>query len=381
MKKVFFACVSAILLSIGCNAFAQKCPPNCTGVTTPVPVGRLYDLKIVSIEPAAALVEHQDITVAFELTVKKYGVVGELKSQQGQVCGVNHRGTCKTIAQLDPDRTYNGQITITAPAAAKNADIAIVLEAAQVCPPGVECFGTETLAEGHSIRPVAADYVVNIDSFTIRHTRAVHEDTLEMNLSAQVPGQRSAEKGACDFVPKPPTYCVTKVKQGDYNNGTYPAKGSTVGLYRLIPEVEPEFTFEYHLINLGTPYEQRAAEKIFNGISDAAAAFMSAYTSASGGSGGGDAWKQVNDFTHKLNALQFGGCDGPVLVGAAALRNQALPGGEASTLDAVTKGTGRYTNTQHSEDYDEINSQDGCGKSPRYDVTYSIVRTTWQPWP
>jgi len=373
MKHAMRVLASVTLLAISSNAFAQRCPPNCQAISEAVPVGRSYDLRVLSIQPTAALVEHQDIVVEFQLVVSKFGIVGQLKPQAGQVCGANHRGTCVSFASLDPGRTYRGRLTTLAPAASRNADIAILLEAPQQCKPGIECFGTELLAEGHAPRPVAAEYVISIDSFTIRHTRAIHEDTPEINLSAKVPGQRSSEDHACDIV-GPPTYCVSRAKQGNHNDGTFAARGASVGLYRLIPDVEPELALEYHIINLGTPYEQRVAQKIFDGISDAAGAFMSAYSGNSG-------WGQVNDFTHKLNALQFSGCDGPVFVGAGVLRNQTLPGGENATLDALTRATGRYRKTQHAEDFDEITSQDGCGRSPRYDVTYSVVRTSWQPWP
>jgi hypothetical protein len=116
-----------------------------------------------------------------------------------------------------------------------------------------------------------------------------------------------------------------------------------------------------------------------DGINDLAYAFMSGYSASSGGGGSGgsgsNSWGPAHDFTTKLNAIQWGGCDGPVAVDLHEMLNKAIVGYTGSTLDARTRDTGRYTETSGTY---TVDSQDGCLESPRYDVTWSIGRTSWK---
>jgi hypothetical protein len=369
-----------ILLILGLSAAmfpwlatAQQCPGNPR--FCPVAMFYTYDLQITSVSPPP-YVENQLITVGYRLVVDKAGVVGQLAAPRtGSVCGARLGDTCKSIGTMTPGRTITGSVTSTAVAGAASP-IVIHLKSPQVCPPGVECFGTDDLADQSAFRPVAARYMISIDGLTISRTRAVHEDTVNISLTGTVDGQRSAEKDACN-IEGPPVYCVIEVKQGNHNDGSFKATGVTVGNFDLIPEVDPDLKFLFSVLNMGTPYAQVVSQKIFDGISDATAAGLNAYSASSGG--GGNGWDGANAFTHKINALEFGGCDGLVAADAVSMLNRTVAGNTQSTLDAKTRNTGKVTGTRPESGVFEIKSQDGCGQSGQYTVTWLVTRTSWLP--
>ena len=363
--------VSAAMFSVSGTA---QCPPALC--TTPIPVFYTYDLQITSVSPPP-YVENQPITVNYRLVVDKAGILGQLPPPRiGSVCGARLGDTCVKVGELRVGRTITGSVTSTAVAGA-NSPIAIHLMSPAACPPGIECFSSDELAQQTVSRPVAARYMVSIDGFTILRTRAVHEDTVKINLMGMVDGQRSAESDACHIL-SPPTYCLNNVAQGDHNNGTFQATGVSVGPYDLIPEVDSDLRFAFSVLNLGTPYEQVVAQKIFDGISDVTAAALAAYSSSTGGNGSG--WSGLNDFTHKINAMQFGGCDGPTAVDAVSVLNKAVAGANQNTLDALTRDTGKLTRIRPETGIYEIDSQDGCGKSGQYKVTWTVNRISWLPF-
>jgi|SRR5580765_8514427 len=354
---------------------SAQCPPNCGPVVTPLHFFYTYDLQITSVSPPP-YVENQPITVGYRLIVGKAGLVGDLPlPREGSICGARRGDTCINIGQLTVGRTATGTVQSTALAGA-NSPIVIRLMSPHPCPPGGECFDTDELANQSASRPVAARYMVSIDGFTISRTRAVHEDSVKIDLMGTVDGQRSADSDACSVL-GPPTYCVQHVPQGDRNDGTFPASGVVVGPYDVIPEVDSDLKFAYVTLNFGTSYNQVVAKKIFNFISDGTAAGLNAYSSSNGGSGG---WDGANAFTHKINELEFGGCDGPVAVDAVSVLNKTIAGNNQSTLDALTRNTGRLTKTWPADGgVYEVESQDGCGKSSRYKITWSVTRTSWLP--
>jgi hypothetical protein len=333
---------------------------------------RQYDLKITDIQPPNPL-EHEEIVVSYQLIVTIKGNSAFLRPQKlpGRICSSTRLGTCPTIADLRAG-TWEGSLRTSAPAA--GADVPVIIELLTRVPGDeVAEFPSENVQTSAERRiPVSARYEVSIDAFTIHRTRARHEDTVKISLRGFVNGQRSAANDACLIV-GPPIYCVTNVAQGDHNDGTHTATGVRVGPFDLVPEVTDDLAFAYVVLNLGTPYELRVFNKIMNGVSDATAAFLKVLYPQAGGAGGG--WDSANDFTKKLNDMQFGGCDGPVAADGHVILNKTISGASGSTLDARTRSTGRFTETSGTY---EIESQDGCGKSPRYDVTWSIIRTSWR---
>jgi hypothetical protein len=80
-----------------------------------------------------------------------------------------------------------------------------------------------------------------------------------------------------------------------------------------------------------------------------------------------------------INGLEFDGCDGPVAADAVSVLNKTVVGNSQSTLDALTRNTGKLTRTNPTTGVYEISSQDGCGKSGQYTVTWSVTRISWLP--
>jgi hypothetical protein len=136
----------------------------------------------------------------------------------------------------------------------------------------------------------------------------------------------------------------------------------------LIPDVSPNLSFDYEVMNFGEPYEEKVFKIIFDLQSDAAAGILNAVMQ-------GRNFDTLNDFAHKIHDL--GGCDGPVAVDAKLILNKPDPNLlNVPTLDTLTRDTGRYQ--VESRIFDEFDSQPGCGRSSRYKVTWSLIRTSWQ---
>jgi hypothetical protein len=350
--------VMALSFALGCQA--QPDPSKVMVIRALA----TYDLAITQIAQPA-LVENDWIDISFDLKVGTG--LGNVAAKDLAVCGGTRMGPCVQIPGATAGRSYRGVVHTTAPRAAAQAPIRIVLIANLPCSPGIECFGEEELTDATSVQPVAARYVVRVDGFTINHTRAIITDTVVIALQGKVLGQRSDAADACS-IQAPPAYCVGPIPQGNFKNGVFAARNVEVGPFEMIPDVSGDLAFTYLVLNFGTPYEQRVAQKIFDGISGAASAFMQAYSGNSG-------WSSVDDFTKKINALQFGGCDGPVaLDGVSFLNKSPTVATVNQTLEMRTWANGRVVGSRSFE----IDSQDGCGRSPRYGVRFSVVRTSWR---
>ena len=338
----------------------------------PIVSGRAFhtfELEITDVSPKGILLEHQPIQVSFRVRDSKVGVVGTLSPLDVSVVGASKHGTSYKISGAMPPRTYAGTIQSLAPAAGAAVPVRIVLVTPQKAEPGREPFGDDELASAEVLLPVAARYEVEITGFSIEHTRAQHEDTVKIDLRGVVDGQLSASPDACNIV-GPPTYCVKGVPQGDHNDGDYVVTNVRVGPFDLVPEVDPNLGFYYVLMNLGHPETLKQLQVFLDFMSGAASAFLSGYTGSSG-------WKTVDEFTRELNEIQWGGCDGPVAIGAHMILNQTVVGQSQSTLEVRTRESGRFGET--SGPYGEnIVSQRGCGKSPRYKVSWAVVRTSWK---
>ena len=363
---------SAALLCVGGPAEAQD---RFGQAGAAVPRQYAYDLQITSIADGPYL-ENQPVSVNYTLTVRTFGVARELPAPvRGTICGAR-KADCKSLGSLSEGRVINGSVSTSAVAGA-NSPFKISVIAPQVCAAGEECFGTTEVSEAAISRPVAARYMLSIDQFTVLIPRSYQEDTVLVNLFGRVDGQRSAEADACQ-IEGPPRFCAINIPQGDYSAGTFPATGNAVGPFDLIPEIDPDLKFSYVLLNFGTSYEQRVAEKIFNGISDFTSAGLTAYTGSQGGDSG--SWDGLNAFTHRINGIQFGGCDGPVAVDMITALNRAIAGNVAATIDARTGANGIWSAKGPRDlDFYEIESQDGCGRSGRYRVQWTIRRISWLP--
>lgn len=360
-------------------AFAQPFPPEWLAV--PVTRAYSYDLSVTSVSTAPPFIENSPITVTYKLSVADFGVIGQLpEPRQGLICGLPSKDNCKSVGLLTSGRTINGTIT-TAARAGASSPLFIKLVSPLRCRRGIECFGTELLADASANRPVAARYWISLENFTIFHTRARSTDTILAQLTGRVEGQRSSQPDACNIQPTPPIYCTGAIRQGDHQDGTYPITGVRAGPFDLVPDIDPDLTFSYNLLNFGTPYEQEVFLKIMNGINDLAAGALSAYSASSGGGSSGSGtyggWTGIHDFTEKINTIQAGGCDGPVAVDLVSVLNKVVAGQNDSTLDASTRAFGQWR--MRSRVFDDIKSQDGCGKNSKYQVAWSITRSSWAP--
>ena len=370
-QVVICSCFSALYRVVAVSASPP--PPTPTPVALNLfPAVYVADLAITKIEPSSALLEHQPIRISFSLTVTKWGY-GDPKPRGASVCAADGKGTCYRIPTLEL-RTYRGSIDAFAPAAAQTASLGIELVAA--LEPGHE-FGEEKWAWASQTVAVAARYEVAITSFTTHHTRARGNDTVKISLQGMVEGQPSGSAGACEIV-GPPRYCLTLVPYGDANDGVHPVTNVRVGSYTLVPETDNNLGVAFALVNQGTPFAQEVAQKVFNGISDiTATALKVVYSGASSG------WDGANSITHGINDAIYGGCDGPMASEVVILLNRTLEGQSASTLEARTRSTGQYSQTDGKNSGTtgqfEIDSQAGCGESGNYDVTWTVFRTSWQP--
>ncbi len=331
-----------------------------------LPKGLVYSLSITKIQPEEVVLEHSPIDVSFEFSTTVFGFSGPEPLQESSVCAPGAID-CVQFRNVRGGKTYRGTVHTAAPAAGKAATIRLELLAG---PPTVgEVFFPKTLyTAAEQTRPIAARYIIRIINFQIDRTRARLKDTVKITLKGQVQGQRSAEADACNIT-GPPTYCMFNVEQGDHGIGRgHPVNNVEVGPFDLIPEVSSDLAFDYIIVNWGKSYAEEVARSIFNGASDAANGFINILY----GNQSGDA---ANKFTHDLNNLQWGGCDGPVAVGGAVLLNKAIAGQDQATLDVRTRSTGHYSETNGPY---EVESQTGCGRSGIYSVTWDIVRTSWR---
>lgn len=355
--------VGAIALPLA--SFAQ--PPNGHGnLFPPVPKQYGFDLAILSIDPKDGdhIVEHQPITIAYELTVTVFGITGEPSPMSVSVCTSDNNNCSDTIGPVTV-RKYKGTISALAPAAGAHAPVSIT---AFTPVPGVDVEFPNHIgvAETEKRIPVAARYDVSIDSFTILNTRALHEDQVKVSLLSSLQGSPVDGDSACQVVGA--NYCVQLVDQGSRNNGTYPVKGVRVGSYDLVPEQSPNLVFQFSVMNMGETYSQHATEVFLNVMSGASAGILNALMS--GGNYGG-----LDSFAKMIHGLDK--CDGPVAVDAKVLFNRSeptLPG--VPTMDSMTKSSGHYTSEQL---YQGTDSGLGCGSNSQYKVAWSLIRTSWQP--
>jgi len=196
-------------------------------------------------------------------------------------------------------------------------------------------------------------YYVELDSFEVDHTRARHEDTDFVVLTAE-----QEPTGQQDDAP---TWQPLNV-----NNGTYaPLNGGplVLGPYLDLPDDTNELVFNYGIVNKGHHNgEDFLNAMIQAGLSAGGAAVGTAGegstqtgAAALGGGFAGLLGTAVNMF--------FANCDGVV----AADQFGPYTGG---TLWAMT-ASGSHSET-HS--YPGTDSPNGCGKNSIYKVTWHIAR-------
>jgi hypothetical protein len=383
----FVLFVFAQYLPVG-TVMAQDCPPGklCIPEIPPTPIQRSYQLTVTSVSPGGVLLEHQPISVTYALTVTQFGFRGQLEPLAASVCPAGDKGVCVSIPNVNPG-SYRGTIQTFAPAAGQSAPIKIRL--VQTFSPA--CLQTPgcVLAESDALpTPVAAQYDVTVDSFASLRTRAKTYDTVKISLRSRL----LSDSDLCTVATG--NYCANLVPQGDHGGNPPNARSENVtqvqnvrvGSFKLVPEVDDHLTFEYDVWNLGVSYSQGATTVFLNSMSQLAAGILDALKvttgSTSTGSGGSTStstgtgtFDTLNTWAQTVNGLDQ--CDGIVAGGAVIIYNKSKPTEPGfRTLDVVTRDTGRYS--PGPTRFDGTTSGVGCGENSLYDVTWSVIRTSWQ---
>jgi hypothetical protein len=379
------ALVYLLALSIPFTTTANgQNPPG--GATEVIP--RNLELTIVSVSPSRNVLEHQAIQIAYRLLVSLTGVVPNPPPLSAAVCPESNEGTCFVIPDVQP-REYHGTIEARAPAAGAEKPVRIQLVSPPPCPSAGRCpvsvllhmAGLRTLGESDVFPiPVAARYEVAIDSFTVFRARSCKADTVKISLRSALQGD-SVGDSLCNVVGG--TFCAINVDEGDhpgpapcwpggptYSPGRSKVYNVRVGPFDLTPEVSNNLIFEYDLMNLGESYDETATQTFLDFMSKLAAGVLDATAKDN------RSFDTLNSWAQQVHGL--GGCDGLLAAGSQLFLNKSsanLPG--VPTLESATRATGRYKSDPVR--YEGTTSPMGCGENSLYDVSWSVIRTSWRP--
>ncbi len=184
---------------------------------------------------------------------------------------------------------------------------------------------------------MAITYMVVLDKFHISKTRSVHEDTDYVTLTVQVNQQ-------------PPVNQTIFV--GNVNDGDHPVN-LQLGPFDVGPN--DTLTLNYVILNKGHGNGDR--QKIEDGLAKSAtAAIVAEFPSTAAYS------SYIEKAINKLIGIIDADCDGN-----CAARQMPFTGVE---LEQNSSSTGSFGETIP----DEFESQDGCGASGQYEVTWHIQR-------
>jgi hypothetical protein len=355
------------------------------GTTEVIP--RNLELTIVSVSPSHNVLEHQAIQIDYRLVVSLTGVVPNPPPLSVAVCPESNEGTCFVIPDVQP-RQYHGTIEARAPAAGAETPVRIQLVSPPPCPSAGLCpvsvllhmAGLQTLSESDVFpMPVAARYEVTIDSFTVFRARSCTADTVKISLRSALQDD-SVGDSLCKIVGG--TFCAINVDEGNHHapapcwwggptHAPVPSKVSNVrvGPFDLIPEVSSNLIFEYDLVNLGESYAETATQTFLNFMSNLAAGVLDATAKDN------RSFDTLNSWAQQVHGL--GGCDGLLAAGSQLFLNKWSATRPSPTLESATRATGRYKSDPVP--YVGTTSTIGCGENSLYDVSWSVIRTSWRP--
>lgn len=164
-------------------------------------------------------------------------------------------------------------------------------------------------------RPVAARFVVSLDSFTISHTRAQSADTVHLALAGIFGNEKKELLNSCNNVLGEPTVAKPILCKGPsrygmsaLGKGIYPAR-MKVGEFEIVPGIGGALSFAFAVFNYGFPIQATS----FSGSME--------------GNVRGALKGQVltlnqipdDDFISNLNGPPWLGCDGPTAAGGVRL--------------------------------------------------------------
>lgn len=309
----------------------------------PLPPGHgpriAFILSLDKIEPPVPI-EHRPIKVFFTLT--NY-LDNDLT---GTVSVASGGGGSYDIANLAAHGgTISDSINSIAPSAGKGNQILLQFFKLPL-PVGAEFPPPD--AEEKQLVDVAARYTVNLVSFDIGITRALHNDTDYVSLAAQLGDQ--------------PPLSTTRF-MGDVNDGHHDVN-LQLGPFDSVPGVSPNLTFSYLIMNKGhDDGNHLTAVQIHDMLSEAAKDILKVvypqYSSL---------WDNIDQFTKYLNGLVgdliFANCDGVVVADKVVASSTQLDQW-TSTQDVYSPGR---------KDYPGTDSPIGCGRNSSYHVTWSVTR-------
>lgn len=345
-------------------------------------------LEITAISPEARIIEHQPIDVSFTLSFPPNKIIKKLPGGKppkpgqpdgvlnGRVCVRNDtaKTPCVDVKELALGSEKLGILRMKAPAAGATVPIEIAF-----CSEGgtEEFMCNETAWAGRHL-PIAARYEVLLQSYEILHTKAPTTDKVWAVLLGQASDTPPAADSQLCGILGPPTYCVRMTEQGDREDGVHTVVGDVrVGPFDLVPEIDPNLTFWFTIMNAGFSHEEETFLKVMTVFNEMGGGAFGAVLSSQGGNGSSAPALQAA--TDHLNHLMAANCDAVVVNEIRTALNRTLNGQWPSTLDARTRDAGYWVGGQGDTDVFITPNPAECGDSAKYKVTWRIARTSWEP--
>jgi hypothetical protein len=357
---------------VTCCAIGAAAPTAWSGTTYSIQVTGVSARGASAPAPGFVARELSAFDVHFSIDQLVDGVIGA--PLNAYVCVTDDTIHCiggqspAVFPSAQPNTRYPGQVTAVAPHASANAPLIIALCQGPV-PAGQDPIPCNNLAWVKTTTPVYAEYVISLGSFTISHTRAIHNDTVVINAFAGTQAQTGQDYSnspiACSQSPSPS--CVQAVQQGNLNNGTHTAKGITLGPFDIVPS-DTALYLGYAILNFGAGYSTAS----YNSLTDRVTNLLRKLVSVNFPEGD-SVLNPEPSFQQQINRLGWHGCDGPVAVDVVGLYDGASDNPPAGNLHTLTNANGQFT--KQAGPY-EFKSQGGCGESPKYTVTWKINRTS-----
>ena len=401
---LLFWAFTAVSQDPHCKGF-RKGDPNCFKKPTPTPTESakgtavskrlVYNLSLSRVN-GGDVVEFTPVDVLWTLSVAELGIAGPSPTPVDvEICPAimppppDSDNVCARVAKAAEGKTYHGRMTVPAPPAGQQSPLKIVVVKKPDDLRGEDYGQREVVGDSSLPIDAAARYDAATTSFEVLTTRSTVKDTVWISLQAlikAVPPHFSDSADACRTVGFT-TWCVFNQSYGNAGDGLHPVPNVAygppnvrVGPYDLVPERETDSRLAFDLDN----HDHNPAAEIFvavaNGFSKAGMIVLSAYSAESGIAGGGSVAGQLDAAMEQMHSSMAASCDGQVAADVVILTNRTIANQSQFTLDALTRGTGVFTNSA-PEIYRNIDGDLRCDRrGGAYKVSYAIYRTSWRAW-
>lgn len=375
--------IATIVLSH--NAVAQTPPPGTIGI---VPKQFKYDISAQRTD-SGDIIEFTPMNIRWTLTVTKFGIVGpDPEPIDISICPVinspDFQFQCAEVRRASPGRTYRGTMNVPGPPAGRQSPLRIV---ALKRGKGEEYGKRIPVGETEVRVDAAARYDVSLASFDLLTTRSASTDTVWITFQGIIksdPPHPSDSEDGCRVVGF--NWCVFNQKYGDvHDSGVKIVENVRIGPYDLVPEREKELRILFYLDNHGDSHWQSIGLGVANGFSKAGMVALSAYGGVSGNSNTGSFASGLDSVMEQFHDATFASCDGKLAEDVVVIANTTRANQPQNTLDAFTKGTGKFTspvlNNGVPKIYHETDGDFRCDRrGGKYTVTYAVDRTSWRDW-